>query len=373
MRVALVHEYLTQFGGAERVLEALMELFPNAPVFTLVYDTERLGMPIDARRLRTSFLQRLPGARRSHRYFPLGLMPLAVEQFDLTQYDLVVSASHSFGKGVITGPRTLHISYCFTPTRYAWDNSHQYVREFSRSQIFQRFVPLALGYIRMWDYYAAQRVNTFVTLSQHAARRIKKYYSRSATVIHPPVDIDRFTPRASHDNYYLVVSRLLPYKRVDLAIDACEKTRRPLKVVGVGPEAADLHRRAGAFTEFLGFVPDDELPRLYAGARALLFPQEEDFGITTIEAAASGKPTIAFRAGGARETIIEGETGVFFAEQSVESLAQALERFDQLSWNGAVLHRHAQRFGRQRFLQAMDKLVQTEWTGFQNQKSKIKA
>src|SRR5688572_8499825 len=159
MRVALVHDYLTHFGGAERVLEALMKLFPNAPVFTLVYDEERLKMPLDKRRIRTSFLQRLPGARRSHRYFPLGLMPLAVEQFELDDFDVVLSATHSFSKGVITGPTTLHLSYCFTPLRYAWDDSHRYVREFSHSAVFQRLAPAALSYLRLWDYYAAQRVN----------------------------------------------------------------------------------------------------------------------------------------------------------------------------------------------------------------------
>lgn len=363
MRVALVHDYLTQFGGAERVLQALMELYPNAPVFTLVHDPERLRAAIDVRRLRTSFLQRLPGARSYHRYFPL-LMPLAVEQFDLSQYDVVLSASHSFGKGVITGPHTLHISYCFTPTRYVWDNSHKYVREFSRNAVFQQFAPLALSYVRLWDYFASQRVDTYVTLSKYVARRIKKYYGRTATVIAPPVDVNRFSVSKQPGDYYLVVSRLLPYKRVDLAISACEKLGRSLKVVGTGPELNDLKRQAGRYTEFLGFVSDSELPALYAGAKALLFPQEEDFGITTLEAAASGKPTLAYRAGGALETIIEHKTGLFFAEQETASLMAAMEQCETHHWEPSEIRRHAEKFKRDNFLQQMEELVHNQWMSF---------
>ena len=217
MRVALVHDYLTHFGGAERVLLALMELFPEAPVFTLVYDqnvAERIGQA----RLRPSFLQRLPGARRSHRYFPLGLMPLAVEQFNLQDFDVVLSSCHSFSKGVITGPKTLHICYCFTPTRYAWDDSHRYVREFSRSKLFQKLAPLALSYVRQWDFVAAQRVDVYLTLSNFVAGRIRKYYRREAEVIPPPVDVDSFEVANGDDGYYLIVSRLVPYKRIEVAI-----------------------------------------------------------------------------------------------------------------------------------------------------------
>lgn len=363
MRVALVHDYLTQFGGAERVLQALMELFPHAPVFTLLYDPQRLHVGIDERRLRTSFLQRLPGARRYHRYFPL-LMPLAMEQFDFSQYDVVLSATHSFGKGVLTGPRTLHISYCFTPTRYTWDDSHRYVREFSRSELFQRFVPPALSYIRLWDYYASQRVTTYVTLSQYVARRIQKYYRREATVIYPPVDVKAFSVREDNDGYYLVVSRLVPYKRVDLAVEACEKLGRPLKVVGTGPETEDLRRRAGSHTEFLGFVPDSKLPAIYGGAKALLFPQEEDFGITPLEAAASGKPTVAFGAGGARETIMAGKTGIFFNKQTVGDLIAAMKTMEATTWDTSFIRAHAEQYSRERFLRDMKELVHNQWMQF---------
>lgn len=362
MRVALVHDYLTQLGGAERVLSALMKVFPNAPVFTLLHDSQELP-EFSSRRIKTSWLQKIPGARRRHRAFPL-LMPLAIEQFDLSAYDVVLSASHSFGKGVLTGPNTLHISYCFTPTRYVWDDSHRYVREFSPSRFFQRLAPLGLSYIRLWDYFASQRVDVYATLSDYVARRIRKYYQRPSTVIAPPVDIDRFAVCEENDGYYLVVSRLVPYKRVELAIEVCEELGRPLKIAGTGPELAELTRRAGKQTEFLGFVPDHDLPALYAGARALIFPQEEDFGITPLEAAASGKPTVAFAAGGALETIVPGATGTFFAEQTVPSLVQAILASERAEWDAAAIRTHAEKFRTEVFMDRMREFVHNEWLGF---------
>lgn len=361
IRVALVHDYLTHFGGAERVLSALMELYPHAPVYTLVYNKGSKTLPIDESRVRTSFLQRLPGAARAHRYWPLALMPIAAEQFDFSGFDVVISTSHSFSKGIIVGPNTLHISYCFTPTRYAWDDSHRYVREFSQSAAFQKVAPFALSYIRLWDYYASQRPDVYVTISKYVARRIAKYYHRNASVIYPPVDVKRFAVQPEHDGYYVVVSRLVPYKRVDIAIRACEALGRKLLVIGTGPERDGLQAIAGKNTEFLGFVPDENLPRLYAGARALLFPQEEDFGIAPLEAAASGKPTVALRAGGALETVLEGKTGVFFDAQSVDDLAAAIVRAENTKWDPLVIRAHAATFGREVFLRAMEELVHNEW------------
>lgn len=360
MRVAIVHDYLTQFGGAERVLSALMELFPHAPVFTLVYDRTTLGVTLDSRRIKTSFLQRLPGARQHHRYFPL-LMPLAVEQFDFREYDLVLSDTHSFTKGVITGPQTLHLSYCFTPTRYVWDDCHRYVREFTRSSLLQKIAPLGLSYIRLWDYYAAQRVDTYLTLSQYVARRIKKYYQRDAIVIPPPVSVNQFQVSAQHDDYYLIVSRLMPYKRIDIAIEACERLGRRLKIVGTGPEYGELQKKAGRFVSFEGFVDDAKLASYYQGARALLFPQEEDFGITPLEAAATGKPTIAYAAGGALETIIPNQTGVLFTEQSTESLIAAIKESETKTWDPQYIRRHAEQYDRASFLRAMETTVHTQW------------
>ncbi len=309
MRIAIVHDYLTHMGGGERVLAALAQAFPDAPIFTLVHDAHAVTLPINPRRIRTSFLQKFPGARRSHRYLPLALMPLAIEQFDLSSFDVVLSNAHSFGKGVLVPPGTLHISYCMTPTRYAWDGSHKYVRDFSSSTLFQKFAPAAISYMRIWDWAASQRVHSYITLSDYVMKRIQKYYGRTSTVVYPPVDVDRFSPSVSEGSYYLVVSRLVPYKRVDLAIRAANQLRIPLKIAGTGPEMEQLKALAGSSVEFLGFVPDEDLPELYRNAKVLLFPQEEDFGITPLEAAASGVPTIAYGAGGALETITDGATG----------------------------------------------------------------
>ncbi|HBE90488.1 MAG: hypothetical protein A3E37_05880 [Candidatus Andersenbacteria bacterium RIFCSPHIGHO2_12_FULL_46_9] len=362
MRIALVHDYLTHLGGAERVLEALMQLYPNAPVYTTVYDSSSVGRIINEQRVRYSFLQNMPGAKKPHRYFPLALMPLAVEQFDLRQYDIVLSASHSFGKGIIAGPRTMHVSYCFTPTRYAWDDSHRYVREFAPGRMLQRLAPLGLSYIRLWDYYAAQRVHAYITLSEYVAKRIKKYYRRAAYVVAPPVNLDTFSINGVYgDEYFLVVSRLVPYKRIELAIDACEDLGYPLKIVGVGPEESLLRRRAKRWTSFLGFVPDDKLALVYRGAKALLFPQEEDFGITPLEAAASGRPTIAYGAGGALETIVPGKTGVFFSEQTVQSIKGGILEWQKITFDPSVIRRHAEKFSKQAFMSGIEEKVNNEY------------
>ena len=370
MRVAIVHDNLVQFGGAERVLLALMELFPHAPVYTLLYDPavaptmKAANAAFDASRIRPSFLQNFPGARRHHHYLPL-LMPLAAEQFDLRGYDIVLSDTYSYAKGVITDAETLHISYCFTPTRYVWDDCHRYVRAFAERALFLRLAPLGLSYIRLWDYFASQRVDYYLTLSAFVAERIKKYYGKPAHVIAPPVDVDHFSVREAHDDYYVVVSRLVPYKRVDLAIAACQKLGRRLKVVGTGPELPYLKKQAGPLVEFLGFVPDHALPTLYGGARALIFPQEEDFGITCLEAAANGKPTIAYASGGALETVVEGETGIFFAEQTVSSLAAALVRFETMAFVPQRIRQHAEKFSHQRFLRELSDVVHTQWMNYQ--------
>lgn len=370
MRVAIVHDNLVQFGGAERVLLALMELFPHAPVYTLLYDPAvatimREASPaFDAGRIRPSFLQRFPWARRHHHYLPL-LMPLAAEQFDLRGYDIVFSSTYSYAKGVVTDPGTLHISYCFTPTRYVWDDCHNYVRAFAERALFLRLAPLGLSYIRLWDYFASQRVDYYLTLSNFVADRIKKYYGKPAYVIPPPVDVDRYTVNEDVGDYYVVVARLVPYKRVDLAIAACEKLGRQLKVVGTGPELARLQKQAGPHTEFLGFVPDEALPALYAGSRALLFPQEEDFGITPLEAAANGKPTVAYASGGALETIEDGQTGVFFPEQTVDSLVEAIKRLEKHRFSARDIRRHAEGFSRQRFLRDLSDVVHTQWMQYQ--------
>jgi glycosyltransferase involved in cell wall biosynthesis len=364
MRVAIVHDYLTHMGGGERVLAALADAFPDAPIFTLVYDKGSVQFPFDERRIRTSFLQRFPGAKRSHRYLPLALMPLAVEQFDLSSFDVILSNTHSFGKGVVVPPGTMHISYCMTPIRYAWDGSHRYVREFSSNVWFQKFAPSAISYVRMWDYAASQRVHRYITLSQYVAKRIQKYYGRTARVVYPPVDVQRFHPAATRGDYYVIVSRLVPYKRIDLAIAAANALNVPLKIAGTGPDMEQLQRQAGPSVEFLGFVPDDALPELYRNAKALLFPQEEDFGITPLEAAASGIPTIAYAAGGALETIRDGITGKFFHEQTLNSLIDAMQEADHIQWNSDVIRSHAATFSQERFIREIREEIGTQWKQF---------
>lgn len=364
MRVCIVHDYLTHIGGGERVLEALAEAFPNAPIFTLVHDTTQVSLRINPRRIRTSFLQKFPGARRSHKYIPLAMMPFAIEQFDLSAYDVILSNTHGFGKGMIVKPGTLHISYCLTPIRYAWDDSHRYVREFSSGELFTYFAPLAISYIRLWDFFGSKRVDQYITLSRYVAARIKKYYHRDATVIYPPVDVDRFSTAASQGDYYVVVSRLVPYKRVDLAIRAAEQLGVPLKIAGTGPELGYLKSIAGPHTEFLGFAPDEDLPALYRNAKALIFPQEEDFGITPLEAAASGIPTIAYAAGGALETVIAMKTGIFFNEQTVESLVQAIQICSEHQWNSEEIRAHAMKFSQERFIAQMKQVVADAWKSF---------
>jgi glycosyltransferase involved in cell wall biosynthesis len=363
MRVALVHDYLTQFGGAERVLLALMELFPEAPVFTLLYSQSGMRVPIDESRIRVSFLQKMPGSRKYHRFFPM-FMPLAIEQLNLSDFDVILSDSHSFGKGVVRDAKAMHVCYCFTPTRYVWDDSHRYVREFSSNVVFRKTASAALSYIRLWDYYAAQRVDHFFTISDYVNRRIEKYYGRQAEVIAPPVDVNRYNLGVSDEGYFLIVARLVPYKRIDLAIDACESLGVPLKIVGTGPEENVLKRRAGKWTTFYGFVSQEELVDLYGRAKALLFPQEEDFGITLLEAAACGKPVIAYRAGGAVETVVENKTGVFFDEQSRDSLVEAIKMFEKSRWDKLYIRSHAEKYDRKVFLGRMKEAVEKHWNNY---------
>lgn len=360
MRVAIVHDYLTQFGGAERVLKVLMDMFPHAPVYTLVHDARVTKGFLNQSRIRTSFLQKVPLARSKHRLFPL-VMPLAVEQFNLAAYDLVISASHSFGKGVITKPETLHVSYCFTPLRYAWDDSHRYVREFGVPRVIRSLLPLALSYVRVWDALAADRVDHFVAISHFVAERIRKYYGRGAAVVYPPVDTETFRPAPSPGGRFLVVSRLLPYKRIDLAIEACNLLRLPLDVVGTGPEEERLRQLAGPTVRFLGFQPDAVTAPLYARARAFLFPQEEDFGITTLEAAAAGRPVVAFRGGGALETVVEDTTGVFVDQQDAGSLAAGIEKLLRQKWDAAVIRQHALQFSTERFQERFLGVLRSLW------------
>jgi glycosyltransferase involved in cell wall biosynthesis len=371
MRVALVHDWLTGMRGGERVLEALLGLWPDAEIFTLLHVPGSVSPLIESRPIHASFVGRLPGAARRYRSF-LPLFPAAIERFDLRGYDLVVSSSHCVAKGVRTGG-TPHVCYCHTPMRYVWDLYDDYFGPGRASLPVRLLMPPVAAWLRRWDRRTASRVHTFIANSAHVRERIRRCYGRDAVVVHPPVDVERFRPAATREDFYLIVSALVPYKRVDLAIEAFNRLGRPLVVAGTGPELERLRRIAGPNIRFVGWLPDDEIADLYARCRAFIFPGIEDFGITAVEAQAAGAPVIAFGAGGALETVIgsDGEradaTGVFFHEPTPQALAQAVERADRATFDPAVLRRNAERFSlaafQQGILDAVERLVGVEGEG----------
>ena len=359
LRIALVHDWLTDFGGAERVLLALHELYPDAPIFTTFYRPENLPQFANAD-IRTSYLQKIPFAAKHHRlFFPF--MPAAIEQFDLDEFDVVISdTSSGCAKGVITKPSTLHICYCHNPNRALWDGSHEYLRLHQRSfnWLARKFIPSQLMKMRVWDRAAADRVDEFVANSHFVAKRIAKYYQREAEVIHPPVETKSFQPSDKKPaNYFLAVGRLIPYKRFDLAIQAANVLGIKLRIVGTGPEEARLHSIAGPSVQFFGAVSEETLQRMYAECQALIFPQVEDFGLTAVEVQASGRPVIAYRGGGALETVISNRTGVFFGEQTVSSLANAMEKVAKTRWVKKTILKNAERFDVDKFKKRMDEFV----------------
>lgn len=328
MRTALVHDWLNQIGGAEDVLETFAELFPKSPIYTSLYWRE--GMPDSWQTwdIRTSFIDRLPLSHKKQQlYFPL--YPTAFEQFDFSDYDLVLSNKSGFCHGVITGPETLHICYCLTPTRYVW-RYHQYAQQENLGRFTRTLMPPILTYLRQWDRLASDRVDHYIAISHTIRKRIAKVYRRDSTIIYPPVDTSRFEPSSQSDNYYLIVGRLVPYRRIDILIEAFNKLQRPLLIAGSGRDRERLESLAGPNIQFLGFVPDAELPELMARCRAFMWPGEEDFGISPIQAMASGRPVIAYAAGGALETVIPGQTGILFEEQSAEAIVQAVEDLDNM-------------------------------------------
>ncbi|MGD0977133.1 MAG: glycosyltransferase [Minisyncoccia bacterium] len=356
MKIALVQDYLVEYGGAERVLQALCEIFPEAPIYTLLYDEKASGRVFRDREIHTSFIQKIPFARRHHRLFA-ALMPLAIEQFDLSEFDFVLSNSASFGKGVITKPKTTHINYCMTPTRFLWDDSHRFIDEFKLPWLIRKMTPAVIAYLRIWDKEAALRVDEFVAISNHVKTRIAKYYQRDAKVITPPIDVSKYHISPEVDEYFLMVGRLVAYKRFDLAIQVFNAIGKPLKIVGDGPERYRLEKMAKKNIEFLGLVSDDKLPGLYSRAQAVIFPQEEDFGLVPLEAMASGRPVIAYRAGGALETVIDGRTGIFFDEQTEISMALAISRYYETKFNPNVIRAHALDFDKSIFKEKILKLL----------------
>jgi len=346
MKTALVHDYLAQAGGAERVAAAFHSMFPSAPLYTSVYDAKATLPSFESVDIRASYLQRWPFSTRRFHKLALPYYPAAFERFDFTGYDLVLSSSSSFAKGVVTPPEACHVCYCHTPSRFLW-RQQEYLGQNRASRVMLGLAGSVISGLRSWDVESAQRPDYFVANSYNVARRIRKFYRRDvAAVIHPPVETANFAPAPDSEvgNHFLVVSRLLNYKRVDLAVAACNRLRVPLRVIGIGPDMPALKRIAGPTVEFLGRLSDQEVAHELARCRALIFPGEEDFGLTPIECMASGRPVVAFGAGGALETVVEGETGVFFREQTVESAAAALEEVGRLPFSAAALRSHAAGF-----------------------------
>ncbi len=343
MNVALVHDWLNQMGGAERVLEVFVDMFPSAPVYTSIYDPKRVSPAYRSWDIRTSWMNRLPGVGKHHQLY-LPFYPLAFESFDLSEYDLIISNKSAFAHSIIPPPHAVHISYCLTPTRFLWQYT-AYRRREGIGRVANALLQPILTWQRQFDRLAADRVDYFIAISREVQRRIRRYYRRESTIIHPPVDTQRFRPGTRPPgDYYLVVSRLIPYKRVDLAVEACTRLNVPLVVVGEGRDRKALERMAGPNVTFLGWVPHEELVELMQGARAFLFPGLEDFGLAPVEAMACGRPVIAYAGGGALDTVVPGVTGEFFYEQTVESLMAVLQDFDPARYDPDACRTQAERF-----------------------------
>jgi glycosyltransferase involved in cell wall biosynthesis len=357
MKVALIHDWLVGMRGGEKCLEVFCELYPEADLYTLVYAPESISATIRRMNVRTSWLNRLPSAGKYFRYL-LPLFPHAVEQFDLGAYDLILSSSHCVAKGVFPH-RALHLAYTHSPMRYVWDLHDAYLAGTNGSLMNRAGLALFRSYLQRWDVRSAARVDSFIANSSNIAAKIERFYGRSATVIYPPVEVERFHVDGAVRPFYLVVSALVPYKRIDIAVQAFNALKLPLKIVGMGPLRDSLQRQANANIEFLGWLDDVRLADLYAACQAFIFPGEEDFGIAPLEAQASGRPVIAFGRGGLMETVVglDGAsseacpTGIFFDEQNVASLIAAVRLFEQNKDRFAAdpIREHAGKFGRARF------------------------
>lgn len=346
-KIALVHDYFIQMGGAERVAAAMHESFPSAPIYTTVALPHRLPKELRGADIRTSAMQWLPGMEQRFRQYFM-LYPFAVEHFDLSEFDLIFSSSSGYAKGVRRRSNAVHVCYCHTPMRWVW-RYEDYVARESFGRVTRSLLPFSLWGLKKWDLRAARQPDYYIANSRLVAQRIKQIYGREAFVIPPPIDVDRFHLSSQVDDYYLVLSRLVPYKRIDLAIEACKRLGRRLVIIGDGPDRERLEKLAGPKTEFLGRQPDSRVNHYASRCRALLFPGEEDFGMVPLEVNAAGRPVIAFKGGGAVETVVEGLTGIFFKKPTAASLAEAIEDFESRTWHQQVMRRHAEKFDRSVF------------------------
>lgn len=353
-KIAIVHDWLTNMGGAEQVIINFKEIYPEAPIYTTFYTPENLDEKLRNIDVRTSFLQKKKKVTNHQKYFPF--MPLAFENFNLNEYDIILSSSSSCAKGVITKPGSIHVCYCHTPMRYAWEKKDEYIEGMGKFK--KKLVKLLLHYMRMWDLMSASRVDYFIANSTEVKKRIEKHYKRDAIVINPPVRCNMFNISNVDRDYFLVLSRLVKYKRFDLAVEACSKLGKKLIVIGDGPEREKLEKLANENVTFLGRQPDEVVKKYLSECKALLFPGEEDFGIVPVEAQACGRPVIAYGKGGVLDSVIDGETGVFFEEQSVESLSKAIEKFETMVFSKEKIRENALSFDESVFQQKIKNYIE---------------
>lgn len=373
MRIALVHDYLSQDGGAERVLKYFHEIWPEAPIFVLFHDQKKISY-FNSENIRQSFLAKMPFIKLLFQWY-LPWMPAATEHHHLRDFDLVLSSTSAFAKGVITAPDALHISYCHTPPRYLWADAHDYLANLKRGYLINALLTNTIHKLRIWDKMSADRVEYFIANSKTVQQRIQKYYRRSSDVIYPPADMNKFYISPKIENYFSAGGRLVPYKRLDLVIKVFNRLKLPLKIFGTGPELPYLKKIAKPNIEFLSRISEAEKARLLSRSLAFIHPQLEDFGITPIEAMASGRPVIAYGVGGATETVIPNETGVFFNEQTWESLLDTIIHFEPLHWDSAKIREHALQFSTDNFKNNIKKYVLDRYEEFEkgmNQEPLIK-
>jgi len=366
-KVALVHDWLTGQRGGEKVLEVFAEIFPEAPIYTLFHFPGTQTENIERRTIHTSFLQRMPFLKRRYRSY-LPLYPLSMELFDLQDYDVIISSSHCVAKGAIPQPYGLHICYVHSPVRYAWNQYFTYFSSENLGLLSRFLIPPLIHRLRQWDVSSSCRVDHYIANSNAVAQRVYRYYRRTAEVIHPPVDTEFFQPGDTQGKYFLIVSALVPYKRIDLAMEAFNDSGALLKIVGTGPEYKRLKRKAKKNIDFLGFLPPHDLLRNYQQARALLMPGEEDFGINSLEAQACGVPVLAYGRGGATETVIPGDTGLFFTELTKESLQGAVDKFQGIAFDKSTIRANALRFSREKFKRKISAYFQDKWREHLSQK-----
>ncbi|GKU31660.1 glycosyltransferase family 4 protein [Clostridium folliculivorans] len=365
MNIALVHEWLTNMAGSERVVINFKELYKDAPLYTTMYDPEKLDKELQDIDVRTSFLQKK--VKKGHQRF-LPFMPMAFESFDLNEYDVILSSSSSCAKGVVTNPNTMHVCYCHTPMRYAWEFYYEYADKTEMKKIKKTFLKYFMNYMRIWDRLAADRVDYFIANSENVAKRIWKHYRKESVVIHPPVRCKLFNIGEKDDDFFLILSRLVPYKRIDLAVKAFNELGLPLVIIGDGEERSKLEAIAKGNIQFLGRQPDEVIKEYYSRCRGFVFPGEEDFGITPLEAQSCGRPVIAYGKGGVLETVIEGETGVFFEEQTTESLVEAVRRFENMTFDKQAIRKHAETFDEEIFKQKIENFINDKYEEFKNTK-----